>query len=316
MLFRLKYTVCFAIIAVIFLGFFSPLSSIGKKDMTYSFVPVDTNNVIAVNLKKFFQLFDYKDIYKLGFLHNKNSFFKGLSIIIKKAGIDPKNDLDYLLFTSTDIINDVDYEKIFSNTVLIIKASYNPDKLEKSIIEYFKNKRKLTKSKLKAKRILNLGSNMFGYSVVFHDKRTIMIGMSSSISKYMEIFKKNKNNIFSNKNFSSIFKIIKKKPILTFYITSSPFFKTLFEQKDESFKMDLKDVSNFEGSFDSDKMTFIGKIDIISNNKKANKLTENGLRKLLAMSAMSGEQYINIAEKININVVERGIRIFFTFDIE
>ncbi len=80
--------------------------------------------------------------------------------------------------------------------------------------------------------------------------------------------------------------------------------------------MDLNNVSNFEGSFDSDKTTFTGKIDIILNNKKANKLTENGLRKLLAMSAMGGEQYINLAEKININAVERGIRIFFTFDIE
>ncbi len=308
-------------ILVLFLIAISSFSLSGEnyRDNALSFIPVKTKNIVAVNLKYFFKYYDYKDIYKFTLFDKKNKkgILKILSGIMKKAGIDPEKDLNYLLFSNSRSINIMDIGKFTSGIVSIFKLNYKPHILEKAIMSSLeKLKIKVTRGRINKKRFISLGKKIYEYIILMYDKRTIIIGKKDKVVEYMNTFQKEKKKFFSNKKMSSVIEAMKKNSIFAYYFDFSGFLKEIIEQNDGSFNMDLTKVKHIEGSLDSDNFTWRGKVYIVSDNKKGNVLTVNGLRKLLGMSAMGGTKYIKIVEKINIKAVKKGIQIFFTFDVE
>lgn len=317
MLNKAKYCLVMVLFIIVISG--SSLSGEKYRNNVLSFIPFETRNIVAVNLQSFFQYYDYNDIYKFTFSDKKNKkgIIEVLSRIMKEAGIDPEKQLAYLLFSNSNSINITNIGKFASEVVSILQLTYNFNALEKAITSSLgKLKVKVTRGEINKKRVVYLGKKLYEYIVLMYDERTIIIGRKDNVIKYMNAFQKTKKNILSNKKMSSTIMTIKKNPIFAYYFDFSGFLKNLLEQNDESFKMDLTKVKNIEGSLNSDSFTWHGKVDIVSENKKGNVLTANSLKKLLGMAAMGGTKYIEIVEKIILKAGNKGIQIFFTFDIE
>jgi uncharacterized protein YbcV (DUF1398 family) len=291
-----------------------------NREMGLLFLPYETKNLITLNFKRIFKLYDKNDIYKFTFFNNRDikkilDLFFG---IIKDGNINLKKELFFMTMSSTDRFNPIQ-ENYLDSIVIIVRALHKKKIIEKSIK---KNIKKLfprvvfnVRNKRKGK-IINVKIKKKSFSIYLANERTIIIGNNKNIIKYEEVFSKSKKNILKNMHFNKSLKIIRNLPILGFHLEFSDFFKNLLRQDDKSFKLHLKSIKNIYGKINSDKITWSIDLKVTSYNKKGNLITVQGIRKLLAMSAMGGEKYIKYTQKIDVNEIRNGIRIFFNFEVE
>ncbi len=289
-------------------------------DIGIVFVPYETKSLVAINIKKIFQLYNYDEINELSFIKKNKGikkFIKILFNIMKNGEIDTKSNLRYMVISKPGKINYLS-NKLISDSVIIVKLLYDTNKLSKAILSVLKKrlKVKLKRKSLKGKIIIDLGKSFYGYSIFMLDNRTILLGKRKKIIKYSLIYLDNKKNISSKIKFKSALKIIRRQPIFSFYFESPQFFKNLLEQKNENFKMKLEIIKNIEGKIDSTKKIWNIDIRLISNDDKSNKITVNSLRKLIAMGAMGGQEYVKWMQRMSVNIINGGIRFFLSFEVE
>ncbi len=276
------------------------------------------DQVIAVNFQKFFQLYQYTDIYKFKFIPRTNDgLVPKLRRILTAGGVEPETDLQYMLYSKRGELNILNTASFVQGMVIVVKLSYTRDKLTQSIINRLSTrKNRVIKSVLNGKRILKLGKSYQYLNVLFFDDRTILIGTISRIKARLALLDGKKPNLLENKGFKEIENIFRKRPIVSYLLDFSPHLKSLLYQKDESFKLNLARFKYIIGYLDSDKISWSGHIDLISFQKKNDLGNIRSLRKLVGMAAMRGPGYIKLIEKIHIHDRKNGIQIFFTFDVE
>lgn len=113
-----------------------------RLNIALSFIPFETQNIVCVNLQKYFFLYDFNDLYKLGIVDakKKDNFLKVLSTIMEKSKIDSEKDLHHLSVSNNHSINLKNPGKLFFDSVFVLKLSYNLDKLESAILSTIKEK--------------------------------------------------------------------------------------------------------------------------------------------------------------------------------
>jgi len=289
-------------------------------DIGLAFVPYDTKSLIAVNIKKIFQLYSYEEISELSFIkqnRKRKKFIKTLFEIMRKSKIDTKNNLRYMVISKPGKINYLS-SKLISDSVIIVKLLYDANSLSKTIIYVLKKrlKVKLKRKSLKGKIIIDMGKKLYDYSILMLDNRTILLGKRKKIIKYSLIYLDKKKNISSKINFDSALKIIRRQPMFSFYFEFSQFFKNLLEQKNENFKMELEFIKNIEGKIDSTKKIWNVDVRLTSNDEKSDKKTVNSLRKLIGIGAMGGQEYVKWIQRMRVNIINGGIRFFLSFEVE
>jgi len=290
------------------------------REIGFSFIPTEVNNLISINFKKLFKLYGKKDIYNSFFFKSKKKkeFLNLLFKIMRDGKIDINTQLYFMTISSNKKLELFDGEFI-NNLVFVIKLSYNIKVLEKSIKKNIRKKFKEFKIKTKKNnfgKIIDFKRNTTSFSIYLANERTVIIGSRKNVIKYEGIFLKRLNNVTKNKHIKPALKMMRSLPIVGFYFKFSNFFKNILRQEDNSFKMYLQNIINIYGKIDSDKLFWIGDIKLTSSNKKENYRNIISLRKLMAMSAMGGQKYIKYSKKIDIYEIKKGIRIFFSFEVE
>ncbi len=272
-------------------------TSLPSESPDYSFlrmIPADTSGFFTLNIKKLSSLPIFEKI-KEDFVKkdtlNKKKQFKDYADFVEKTGINPKKDLNSIVFA--------------------VFGSINPDKPDFSVIanlRYDKGKLlNIMKEKIEdLKEETYLGKSLFtfeemkgkkvGFSMISGNK--ITFGSIPGVRKVIKLSNGEGKSAESNAKITSLFKRMKGNPMASFLFLIPE--KQRVKKDAGMFKIDFTKAEAVYGNIDYTGMDWSSNIVLVSKNEEGNKQLKSTIEGLMGLGSAFGPEVAELVKNIEI----------------
>jgi len=267
-------------------------------DSALKILPMDSKAVFYVDLKKVMALESVDQALK----SDKN--YQEMQDFINKTGINPKEDINYIVGALTSM------EKDNQTGVIVANLNYNKDSMINLIKEESENE--VTESEYNGFTIYSTEEAEEMGSFCFLDESNILIGDNSGIQAVIDIVKNNGDNVLKNEEMSAMLQQTNKDALVwgAFLIPS----EAVSEATSTNPMLgNLESVKAATLFFDFKNKSYIAEIKLISTDPEKNKQVAellNGLKAFGAMGAAENPAIGDLMNKIEISAGDEFVKIY------
>lgn len=267
-------------------------------DAALKLLPMDSKAVFYVDLKKVMSLESVNQALK----SDKN--YQEMQEFINKTGINPQEDIHYILGSLTSMEGDN------QEGVIIANLNYNKESMINLIKE--ESETEILESEYSGHTIYTTEEAEQMGSFCFLDENNVLIGNDSSIQSVIDILKNDSANVLENEEMSAMIQQANKDALAwgTFLIPS----ETVKEATSSNPMLEnLGSVKAAAMFFDYKNESYIGEIKLMSADPEKNKQVAellNGLKAFGSMGAAENPALGDLMNKIEISSGDEFVKIY------
>jgi len=267
-------------------------------DSALKILPMDSKAVFYADLNKVMALESVDQALK----SDKN--YQEMQDFINKTGINPQEDINYIVGALTSM------EKDNQAGVIVANLNYNKDAMINLIKE--ESEKEIIESEYSGYTIYSTEEAEEMENFCFLDESNILIGDNSGIQAVIDIVKNNGENVLKNEEMSAMLAQTNKDALVwgAFLIPS----EAVTEATSTNPMLEnLKSVKAAAMFFDYKNNSYITEIKLMSTDPEANKQVAellNGLKAFGAMGAAENPAIGDLMNKIEISAGDEFVKIY------
>ncbi|MBN2245090.1 MAG: DUF3352 domain-containing protein [Candidatus Aminicenantes bacterium] len=276
----------------------APEKGAASLDSAMKILPMDSKAVFYVDLKKVMALESVDNALK----SDKN--YQQMQEIINKTGINPKEDIHYIIGAMTSL------EKDNQTGVIVANLNYNRDSMINLIKE--ETEKEILESEYNGFTIYTSEEETEMGSFCFLDESNILIGDNSGIQAVIDIVKNNSENLLKNEEMSALMQQINKEALVwgAFLIPSEAVSEAT---STNPMLANLDSVKAATIFFDFKNQNYSTEIKLISADPEKNQQVAellNGLKAFGSMGAAENPALGDLMNKIEITASDEFVKIY------
>lgn len=276
----------------------TPEKGAASLDSAFKILPLDSKAVFYVDMKKIMALESVNQALE----SEKN--YQDMQKFINKTGINPKEDIHYVIGALTSM------EKDSQTGVIVANLNYNKESMINLIKE--ESEEEITESEYSGFTIYTTEEADEMGSFCFLDESNVLIGDNSGIQAVIDIVKNNGENVLKNEEMSAMLQQTNKDALAwgAFLIPS----ETVSEATSTNPMLaNLDSVKAAAMFFDFKNQSYIAEIKLMSADPEKNKQVAellNGLKAFGAMGAAENPALGDLMKKIEITAGDDFVKIY------
>ena len=276
----------------------APEQAAVSMDSALKILPMDSKAVFYVDLKKVMALESVDKALK----SDKN--YQEMQEFINKTGINPKEDIHYIIGALTSMESDN------QKGVIVANLNYNKESMINLIKE--ESEEEILESEYSGFTIYTTEESEEMGSFCFLDETNVLIGDDSGIQAVIDIVKNNAENVLKNEEMSAMLQQTNKDALVwgAFLIPSEAVSEATSTNPMLANLDSVKAASMF---FDFKNQNYIAEIKLMSADPDKNKQVAellNGLKAFGAMGAAENPAIGDLMNKIDITAGDEFVKIY------
>lgn len=276
----------------------APEEAAASLDSALKILPMDSKAVFYVDLKKVMSLESVDNALK----SDKN--YQEMQEFINKTGINPKEDIHYIVGAMTSM------EKDNQSGVFVANLNYNRDSMINLIKE--ESEKEILETEYNGFTIYTTEEAEEMGSFCFLDESNVLFGNNSGIQAVIDIVKNNSENLLKNEEMSALMQQTNKEALAwgAFLIPSEAVSEAT---STNPMLANLDSVKAATMFFDFKDQNYITEIKLISADPEKNKQVAellNGLKAFGSMGAAENPALGDLMNKIEITAADEFVKIY------